>query len=154
MGRIKSRNQDGVIKMCDYSLMHLQSRPAVVGDRLVVKNFVNSRTVGLGDPREPEVAVCLLPGTEVAFDAPVLVHECVTGIPIEQIRDTGHKVARFRQINTDTLMVHHDAVEFPDGSIALVTLLSIGQVAIVLQLPAAPKTVEEAQEQKRLEVVA
>jgi hypothetical protein len=140
--------------MCDYSLMHLKSRPAVVGDKLTVKNFMNTRTIGLSDLREPEVAVCLLPGTEVAFDAPVLVHECTIGIPIEKVRNTGHKVARFRQINTDTLCVHHDAVEFPDGSMALVTLLSVGQVATVLQLPAAPKTVEEAQEQKRLEVVA
>ena len=34
--------------------------------------------------------------------------------------------------------MHHDALEFPDGQIVLLTLLYGGQRATVLQLPAAP----------------
>ena len=48
-----------------------------------------------------------------------------------------HKTAIFRQINQDREMVHHDALEFPDGQIVLLTFLSEGQQATVLQLPAA-----------------
>ena len=47
----------------------------------------------------------------------------------------GHKVARFRQINMADPNVHHDALEFPDGQIVLVTRLTVGQRATVLQLP-------------------
>jgi hypothetical protein len=38
------------------------------------------------------------------------------------------------------MAVHHDALEFPDGEIVLLTHLSEGQQATVLQLPADPKT--------------
>jgi hypothetical protein len=46
--------------------------------------------------------------------------------------------------------VHHDALEFSNGQIVLVTRLCEGQHAIVLQLPAAPRTAEEAEEQRPL----
>jgi hypothetical protein len=62
-------------------------------------------------------------------------------------------VARFRQANEDQPHVHHDALEFPDGQIVLVTRLCEGQHAIVLQLPAAPHT-EDAEDQKRVAIVA
>jgi hypothetical protein len=45
-------------------------------------------------------------------------------------------VARFRQIDTESPHVHHDALEFPDGRVVLVTRLVEGQHATVLQLPA------------------
>jgi hypothetical protein len=48
-----------------------------------------------------------------------------------------HKVARFREINKDQPNVHHDALELPDGQIVLVTKLSEGHCATVLQ-PACP----------------
>jgi hypothetical protein len=63
-------------------------------------------------------------------------------------------VARFRQIDTDKPYVHHDALEFPDGTTVLLTRLLQGQHATVLQLPAVPRTVEEAVEQKRVETIA
>jgi hypothetical protein len=44
----------------------------------------------------------------------------------------------FRQINRDYPMAHHDALEFPDGQIVLLTTLEEGQQATVLQLPAVP----------------
>jgi hypothetical protein len=36
----------------------------------------------------------------------------------------------------DCLHAHHDALEFPDGEIVLLTYLMEGQEAVVLQLPA------------------
>jgi hypothetical protein len=54
--------------MCDYSLHLLASRPAKVGDKLVTTKFANSITRGFATSEEPTVAVCLLPGTEVAFE--------------------------------------------------------------------------------------
>ena len=60
-----------------------------------------------------------------------------------------HKTAIFRQINKEKVHAHHDALEFPDGGIVLLTSLSEGQQATVLQLPAEPKTVSEAEAQWR-----
>jgi hypothetical protein len=60
-----------------------------------------------------------------------------------------YAIAIFRQINKDKLAAHHDALEFPDGQIVLLTQLRKGQQATVLQLPAQPKTSAEAAEQQR-----
>jgi hypothetical protein len=65
-----------------------------------------------------------------------------------------HKMAIFRQINKDKVSAHHDALEFPDGRIGLLTTLSEGQQATVLQLPAEPKTAVEAQSQRRVAYTA
>ena len=54
--------------MCDYSLHNVASRPARVGDKLVSTSFLNSSTRGFAAVGEPNVAVCLLPGTELAFE--------------------------------------------------------------------------------------
>ena len=56
-----------------------------------------------------------------------------------------HKTAIFRHINRDKVAVHHDALEFPDGQIVLLTFLCEGQQATVLQLPAEPKTAIETE---------
>jgi hypothetical protein len=48
-----------------------------------------------------------------------------------------HKTAIFRQINQDDPRAHHDALEFPNGEVELLTFLAQGQEATVLQLPAA-----------------
>jgi len=53
--------------MCDYSLHHVATRPARIEDKLVVTKFHNSITRGFAAVGEPNVAVCLLPGTELAF---------------------------------------------------------------------------------------
>jgi hypothetical protein len=53
--------------MCDYSLHHVASRPAKIEDKLVVTKFDNSITRGFAAVGELHVAVCLLPGTEIAF---------------------------------------------------------------------------------------
>jgi hypothetical protein len=132
--------------MCDYSLDLVASRPAKVGDELVTTKFQNSMTRGFAAIGEPNVAVCLLPGTEVAFEKEVKYERFFTLFPNVTL---GKKVARFRQINMGTPSVHHDALEFPDGETVLLTRLCEGQHATVLQLPASPRPVNAADRQKR-----
>ena len=136
--------------MCDYSLLHVQSRAAEVGDKLVSTGFQNTISRGFAAAGDLNTAVCLMPGTEIAFDHEV-EHENHLGSAI--VRQPA-SVARFRQIDTQNPYVHHDALEFPDGTIVLLTRLLQGQRATVLQLPAVPQTAEEAAEQKRVETVA
>ena len=128
--------------MCDYSLHDVTSRPAKVGDNLVTTEFWNTTTRGFCPAGESRVAVCLLPGTEVAFAKEV--ERELRGFQLrffkkepERIR---HTVARFRQVDLDHPCTHHDALEFPDGQIVLLTHLRIGQHATVLQLPARAKS--------------
>lgn len=119
--------------MCDYSLHLVASRPAKVGDKLVTTDFTRSITRGLSAVGEPEVAVCLLPGTEIAFEDEVLYDRAFSLFGRARVE---HKVARFRQVNMDDPHVHHDALEFPGGQIVMITRLMPGQRATVLQLPA------------------
>jgi hypothetical protein len=134
--------------MCDYSLHLVASRPAKVGDKLVTTEFNNSLTRGFAAVGEPHVAVCLLPGTEVAFEREV---ECEHIFKVFRSQKLiGEKVARFRQIKMEEPNAHHDALEFPDGQIVLLTRLCEGQHATVLQLPAQPKTPAEADAQTRV----
>ena len=120
--------------MCDYSLHLVASRPAKVGDKLVVTRFVNSITRGFAAVGQLDLAVCLLPGTELAFDDDVQYER--TFSLFGKVR-VNHKVARFRQVNMTDPHAHHDALEFPDGQIVKVTRLVAGQTATVLQLPAS-----------------
>ena len=136
--------------MCDYSLQNVTSRPAKVGDKLVSTRFPSSTTRGFASVEERNVAVCLLPGTELAFEKEV---QCDVGSFFTQGRQIGHKLARFRQVNKNQSNLHHDALEFPDGQIVLLTKLCEGQHASVLQLPAGPRvTTGEAQSQESLAV--
>lgn len=122
--------------MCDYSLHLVASRPAKVGDRLVATDFARSITRGFAADGEPEVAVCLLPGTEIAFEQEVLYDRAFSLFGKARV---DHKVARFRQVNLNDPHVHHDALEFPGGQIVMVTRLLPGQRATVLQLPATAR---------------
>jgi len=118
--------------MCDYSLHLVASRPAKVGDTLIATEFAKSMTRGFAGVGEPDVAVCLLPGTELAFASEVQYDRAFSLFGKGRVL---HKVARFRQVNVDDPDVHHDALEFPDGQIVLVTRLIAGQHATVLQMP-------------------
>jgi hypothetical protein len=131
--------------MCDYSLHLLTSRPAKVGDKLISTKFSNSTTRGFAAVEDLSVAVCLLPGTEVAFEKDVVEyrHAFLRNRKLEE------KLARFRQVNMDNPNTHHDALEFPNGQIVLLNRLCEGQHATVLQLPAVARIVNEAQEQTR-----
>ena len=132
--------------MCDYSLQHVASRPAKVGDELISTKFHNSITRGFAAVDDPNVAVCLLPGTELAFESDV-EYDPALGSFLPN-RKVGEKVARFRKVNNDQPHVHHDALEFPGGQIVLLTRLCEGQRAKVLQLPASaqPEIAEEVHE--------
>ena len=119
--------------MCDYSLHQVASRPAKVGDKLVTTDFAKSITRGFAAVGQPDVAVCLLPGTELAFDDHVQYDRAFSLFGKARVH---HKVARFRQVDMENPQVHHDALEFPGGLIVKVTRLVEGQIATVLQLPA------------------
>ena len=133
--------------MCNYSLHHVKSRPAKVGDKLTTSNF-RTGTRGFAAPEDSTMAVCILPGTELAFSEEV---KCawfrLFGCKAKTIN---FRTAIFRQINKDVPRVHHDALEFPDGTCVLLTDLLEGQEATVLQLPAQPKTPAEEAAQRRV----
>jgi hypothetical protein len=122
--------------MCDYSLHGVASRPAKVGDRLLSTRFPTSFTRGFAAVEARDVAVCLAPGTEIAFDRDVEIDAGFGFLPNKRIAE---RVARFRQVNPERINLHHDALEFPNGQVILVTRLAEGQTATVLQLPASPR---------------
>jgi hypothetical protein len=132
--------------MCDYSLHSIKSRPAKVGDKLTTRDF-GTGTRGFAASEDANVAVCVRPGTELSFAEEVALS--ATGLLGWWRKATNHKTAIFRQVNKERVVGHHDALEFPDGRIVLLTFLDEGQQATVLQLPAEPKTVIEAEAQRR-----
>ncbi len=138
--------------MCDYGLDLVASRPAKVGDKLVSTQFSGSITRGFAAVGEPGIAVCLLPGTELAFENEV-EYDPALGSFLPN-RKVSQKVARFRKVNNEQPHLHHDALEFPGGQIVLLTRLCKGQRATVLQLPASPRATNEAAEQKHAWLVA
>ena len=119
--------------MCDYSLDLVASRPAKVGDELVTTKFKNSITRGFAAIGEPNVAVCLLPGTEVAFEKEVKYERTFALFPNMKL---GKKVARFQQINMGKPSVHHDALEFPDGETVLLMRHGPGLKSVIRKLHA------------------
>ena len=132
--------------MCDYSLHNVKSRPAKVGDKLTTRNF-GTGTRGFAASEDADVAVCVLPGTELSFSREIT---CQTG----GLFPWRHKVMKpttaiFRQINKQRVAAHHDALEFADGQIVLLTFLTEGQQATVLQLPAQPKCADDLERQER-----
>ena len=52
--------------MCDFSLQSVRSRPAKVGDKLVTHDF-GTGTRGFAAADDLGLAVCVMPGTELAF---------------------------------------------------------------------------------------
>jgi hypothetical protein len=136
--------------MCDYSLHSVATRPAQIDDKLMTTKFKKSTTRGFAAVGDPHVAVCLLPGTEIVFDENV-EREPSFGIGLLANEKIGQRLARFRQINMDNPVTHHDALEFPDGQVVLLTRLCVGQRATVLQLPAAVRP-EAKEKQTTLEI--
>jgi hypothetical protein len=132
--------------MCDYSLHNVRSRPAKVGDKLTTRNF-GTGTRGFAASENSSVAVWVLPGTELAFAHEV--ERLSTRFWSWHDGTIKDKTAIFRQINKEKVAAHHDALDFPDGQIVLLTFLREGQQATVLQLPAEPKTVVESEAQRR-----
>ena len=136
--------------MCDYSLHSVKSRPAKVGDKLTTRNF-NTGTRGFAAPEDANTAVCVLPGTELAFAKSV---KCsLRGLFAWKVTMVDHTTAIFRKINKNNPHIHHDALEFPDGQIVLLTDVFEGQEATVLQLPTQPATASEAKAEERVAYV-
>jgi hypothetical protein len=134
--------------MCDYSLQTVRSRPARVGDKLTTHHF-NTGTIGFAAPEDANTAVCVLPGTELAFATAIRCRR-PRGLFGWNANVVNHTTAIFRQVNKDNPRSHHDALEFPDGQIVLLTHLVEGQKSTVLQLPAQPATAAEAKAQERV----
>jgi hypothetical protein len=126
--------------MCDYSLHAVATRPAEVGETLITTTFRGTSTRGFASERDPSVAVCLLPGTELAFAANVKYDSRWIWT-----KTVNFRVGKFGAIDPDVPHRHHDAIEFPDGRNVLVTLLCEGQRATVLQLPVVRPAPEHAQ---------
>jgi hypothetical protein len=136
--------------MCDYSLQNVMSRPAKVGDRLTTRNF-GTGTRGFAASEDARFAVCILPGTELAFANPV---ECRPAGLLGWLRKRlDHRTAIFRQINKERAAAHHDALEFPDGQHALLTSLEEGQEAVALQLPTRANNASELEAERRVAYV-
>ena len=129
--------------MCDYSLELIRSRPAKAGDKLASTSFPNTPTRGFAAADDRSVAVCLLPGTELSFEK-----EVQRDIGMVVGWNLGHSLAKFQHVNKNQPNVHHDALEFPDGKIVLLTQLREGQYATVLQLPALPSVAVHDRERR------
>src|SRR5450631_1691867 len=98
--------------MCDYSLQSVLSRPAKVGDKLTTRNF-GTGTRGFAAPENSKIAVCVLPGTELAFSNEITVPRA--SLFVWKAVALAYTTAIFRQVNKDQPRKHHDALEFPDG---------------------------------------
>jgi len=140
----------GVFSMCDYSLHNVRSRPAKIGDKLTTHRF-KAGTTGFAAPEDANMAVCVLPGTELAFAAKVSCQS--RGVFGWKTSTLNHTTAIFRQVNKDNQCTHHDALEFPNGQIVLLTRLIEHQEATVLQLPAEPATATKVQAQEPLVLI-
>ena len=121
--------------MCDYSLHAVATRPAQVGETLITTTFHGTPTRGFASENEPTVAVCMLPGTELAFAEDVKYDNRWIWT-----RAINFRVGKFGAIDPHLQHRHHDAIEFPDGNHVLVTQLCEGQRVTVLQLPVVQKT--------------
>jgi hypothetical protein len=122
--------------MCDYSLHAVAARPAKAGETLITTTFAGTSTRGFASENEPEVAVCLLPGTELAFTENVKYDSRWIWT-----RRALFRVGKLGEVDRHLPDRHHDTIEFPDGSHVLVTLLCEGQRATVLQLPAGQRAI-------------
>jgi hypothetical protein len=98
--------------MCDYSLQNTKSRPAKVGDRLTTRDF-RSGTRGFAAQENPSVAVCVLPGTELAFSKEVAT--VAFGLLWTKQKKFGHKTAIFPRLTRTYLIRTMMRLNFPMG---------------------------------------
>ena len=121
--------------MCDYSLEDVKSRAANVGDKLTAHRFPRY-TTGFAASEDIECAVCIQPGTELAFDADIKVKSWYGSSDEAKVYPV--RVAKFIQLNKDVQFRHHDAIELVSGEQILLNDLVVDQTCSVLQLPAQP----------------
>lgn len=138
--------------MCDYSLENVASRPAQAGEQLVTSGFPNTSSKGFAGPSDPNIAVCLLHGTELAFAEDVEVEIPASAGPLGVMAHMAMRVinninasppktlgrmATFVQLNKNFANMYHDALQFSDGTEVSLTRLVSGQMATILSLPAS-----------------
>jgi hypothetical protein len=138
--------------MCDYSAKSAKTRAAVRGD-MILTNDISKHTRGFASVIEPATAVCLLPGTQLAFDGPIQFWQPDVAGKVAQKVSCLHRVATFVQVDKHDQHTHHDALQFADDSVIKLNDLVPGQTARVLQLPALPTTPQEVERQRRAEYV-
>src|SRR4030088_587453 len=126
---------------------YLKPRPAKVGEKLRTQHF-HPGTVGFAVPEDANTAVHVLSGTELAFATAIRCSP--RGLFGWKVILLNHTTATFRHVNKGNPLTRHDALEFPDGRMMLLTHLLEGQEATVLQLPAQPRTAAEPKAQKRI----
>src|SRR3982074_3813447 len=124
--------------MCDYSLHAVATRPAQVGETLITTTFRGTSTRGFASESDPAVAVCMLPGTELAFAEDVKYDNRWIWT-----RAINFRVGKFGAIDPDVPHRHHDPIDFAAGSNRLVTHLWEGQRVTVLQLPVVAEPTED-----------
>ena len=135
--------------MCDYSLHAVATRPAQVGETLITTTFRGTSTRGFASEGEPAVAVCMLPGTELAFNETVKYDNRWIWT-----KEINFRVGKFGKLDPEIPERHHDAIEFPDGSSVLVTQLYEGQRVTVLQLPMVNQPIEETKQEETKQTAA
>lgn len=119
--------------MCDYSIVAVRSRLAQKGDWLVTKDF-GFGTVGFADEKDTDCAVCLAPGTELAFSLRVRKRYWLFRKHVST-----NLVASFFQQNLHLENAHHDSLEFPCGIKVMLNDIAAHQHALVIQLPATQR---------------
>jgi hypothetical protein len=126
---------------------YVKSRPAKVGEKLRTHRF-HPGIIGFAAPGNTDMAVRILPGTELAFATAIKCSPRGYGLFRWKLLVLNHTTATFQQVNTYHLRTHEDALEFPDGKMVPLTDLLGGQEATVLQLPVQPITAAETKGQK------
>src|SRR2546423_14916052 len=117
--------------MCDFSLHNVKLRPAKVGDKLTTHNF-NAGTCGFAAPEDSTTAVCILPGTELAFSAEVI---CAS-FRLSGWRTISSRTAVFLQNYKDVPPGDNHALEISECAFCFLTVLAEGEQAMVVPPPA------------------
>jgi hypothetical protein len=107
---------------------------AKIGDKLVT---TRSSTCGFAAVGKPDGAISLLPGTELAFEKDIKYYRRFSLLRFS--RD--YRSAKFQRFNIGKSRDEHDALEFPDGRIVMVSELVAGQTATVVQVPPSAQPV-------------
>jgi hypothetical protein len=127
--------------MCDFSLHAAAQKPAEKGHKMKTARlaYTGGSSGGFFDADDPSVAVCLQPGTEVAFDKPPLLRRGFRAfVPSIIRRGLGEglpQMATFRKVDLSKTHTHHDALEFVGGRVVKIDDLKTGLSARVVSLP-------------------